>query len=138
METFPLPELLPIRDYILYTGVGSVVAFIIIFFIWRNLDKKSKGRKVLPHIAGAICLIGIAIVGYLMTIGTINNETQLKNSIVRNYNVDVIAGKIPEVTVIKGETVRTCEMRSDDQINYIVQCPNPDGGVTNLKDIGAG
>lgn len=137
METFPLPEQLPIH-FILMCIAGSALAiFLILFIIWKNISKKSSGRKHIPRIATALCLIGMGLIGYYSIIGSMNNTTALRNSVVKNYNVNIITFDAPKMTLIVNEKVRECEMRSNDQINYIVQCPNGDGSVTNLRDLKA-
>lgn len=135
METFPLPELLPIRIILICIAGSAVAVFLILLLIWTKISKKSKARKILPRVAGAVCLLAMVFVGYYATIGNMNNTTELRNSIVRNYNVTILTFDMPKMSVIVNEKVRDCEMRSNDQSNYVVQCPNLNGTWTNLEDL---
>ena len=135
METFPLPEQLPIRFILIIIAGSALVLFLILLFVWMKINKKSKARKVLPRVATGISLIAMGLVGYYAIIGNMNNTTELKNSVIRNYNVDILTFTMPKLTVVVNEKVRECEMRSNDQINYIVQCPNLNGTWTNLDDL---
>jgi hypothetical protein len=138
METFPLPELLPIRFILVCIAGIAIVVFLILLLIWMKLPYRSKGRKVLPQVATAICLIAMGLVGYYGIIGNINNTTEIRNAVVHDYNVNVLTFKLPKLTLIVNEKVRECEMRSDDQIKYIVQCANLNGTWTNLDDLKGG
>lgn len=137
METFLLPTPLPIQSILMWIVGSALAIFLIFFIIWKNLSKNSSGRKILPRVVTAILLVGIGLVGYYAIIGNMNNETALRNSVVHNYNVNVLTFDSPKMTVLVNDTVRECEMRSNDQINYIVQCHNSDGTVTNLGDLKA-
>lgn len=92
---------------------------------------------MLPHIVTGVLLIAMGLVGYYAIIGSMNNEMELRNSVVHNYNVNVLTFDSPKMTVLVNDTVRECEIRSNDQINYIVQCKNSDGTVANLSDLKA-
>jgi hypothetical protein len=135
MQTFPLPEVLPVQTIIIGTALAAVVVFLAMALIWQFVDEKSTKRKYLPWIATAACLIGMGVIAYYGTIGHTNNETILRNSIVHNYNVDVLTFDRPKLTTLVGDAVRSCEMKSDDQINYGVQCQKQDGSWENLEAI---
>lgn len=137
METFLLPTPLPIQSILMWIVGSALAIFLIFFIIWKNLSKKSAGRKVLPRIVTAILLVGIGLVGYYSIIGSKNNDMALRNSVVQNYNVNVLTFDSPKMTVLVNDTVRDCEIRSNDQVNYLVQCQNSDGTVTNLDDLKA-
>ena len=138
MQTFPLPETLPVHTIIIGTALAAVVVFLAMALIWQFVDEKSTKRKYLPWVATAACLIGMGIIGYYATIGHANNSTITRNSIVQNYNVDVLTFDRPKLTTLVGDTVRSCEMRSNDKINYGVQCKKQDGTWENLEDIKEG
>lgn len=132
MQTFPLPETLPIQMFIIYTVLSAVAVFLILLLIWTKTSRKSKGRKYLPRAATAACLIGIGLISYFATIGKANNDMELRNSVVRNYNVNVLTFEKPKLTTMVGKSLRSCEIHSNDQKNYIVQCVNEDGTWSNL------
>lgn len=135
MQTFPLPATLPVQTIIIGTALAAVVIFLIMALIWQFVDEKSTKRKYLPWVATAACLIGMGVIGYYATIGKSNNEMIMRNSIVQNYNVDVLTFDRPKLTTLVGDSVRSCEMKSDDQIEYGIQCQRQDGAWENLEDI---
>lgn len=135
METFDLPGLLPIRFILICIAGAAVAVFLILLLIWTQLSKKSKGRKILPRIATAVCVIAISLVGYYAIVGNMNNTMSLRNAVVRDYNVNILTFDIPKLSLIVNDKVKQCEMRSNDQTHYLVQCANPDGTWSNLSDL---